>query len=113
MSKNIFKSEPTAVVFRRWPKKEGGRVIALFPYEAHDPHGMFCVSYERQGGHAGATYDGLIPRTKPVGVFDTDVKDLIHELTKIGYDLKIITKAQDGFRKRQAQAKAYRESAKK
>ncbi len=103
------KPEQTSVVFRRW---HSGGVCALFPYEAHDPNGIYCVSYEHQGQHGKADYDGMIRvHTTSVDKNDADVRDLIQELTGIGYDLKIITKASNAFEKRQAQTKAYRESA--
>lgn len=56
-------SAVTVVVFRKWPKSEGGTVLALFPYEQAS-HGL-CSSYEHVGQHGGADYAGCIGRTKP------------------------------------------------
>jgi hypothetical protein len=51
----------TPVVFRKWPKSEGGGVIALFPDE-EERSGMIG-SYESMGGH-GAASRGLVFSTK-------------------------------------------------
>ncbi len=80
----------TVVVFRRWIS---GGVIALFPYESHDKYSNCVISYEHQGQHAGADYEGVVSRTSPVNKRDQDIQDLIGELTRIGYDLDIKTRA--------------------
>jgi hypothetical protein len=59
-------TDATVVIFRKWPAREGGGVIALFPYEPanlSDP--AMCESYEHVGQHGAANYYGVIDRTKP------------------------------------------------
>jgi hypothetical protein len=55
------KGPVTPVVFRKWPKSEGGGIIALFPDE-EERNGMIG-SYEHNGQH-GAASRGLVHRTK-------------------------------------------------
>ncbi len=93
-------TEKTVVVFRRWPKKEGGGIIALFPYEPNDRFGIYCTAYGRDGGHSGADYRGLIYKTKPVKKTDPEVRSLIKELKRIGYNLEIRFRATNDFEKR-------------
>jgi hypothetical protein len=52
----------TVVIFRKWSKKEGGGILALFPYEQASPR--FCSSFEHIGQHGGADLLGCIQRTK-------------------------------------------------
>lgn len=87
----------TVVVFRRW---HCGGVCALFPYEPNDLQGLYCLSYEHVGQHGSADYDGMISRTKPVKADDPDVRDLVSELKRIGYDLDIRTRATNAHYKR-------------
>lgn len=77
----------TRVVFRRWPKSQGGGIIALFPDIPSDLAGRFCLSYEHVGQHSGADYRGMIGSTRPAAPFE--YRPLQDELTSIGYDLKI------------------------
>jgi hypothetical protein len=55
----------TEVVFRVWPKSEGGDVLALFPYDHFDAAATLCSSYQHVGGHGGADYSGCVRRTRP------------------------------------------------
>jgi hypothetical protein len=80
----------TRVVFRRWPKSQGGGIIALFPDIPSDPAGRFCLSYEHVGQHGGADYQGLIGITKPVQESSEELENLTEELQGRGYNLKII-----------------------
>jgi len=73
----------TRVVFRRWPKSQGGGIIALFPDISSDYAGRFCLSYEHIGQYGGADYQGVIRMTKPV-------RENSEELGGRGYNLKII-----------------------
>jgi hypothetical protein len=57
--------EKTIVIFRKWPKSQGGEVIALFPCEAATRDGGMCQSYERVGQHGAADPHGVVDRTKP------------------------------------------------
>lgn len=74
----------TAVIFRTF--KNGGDVIALFPFEPADNHGWFCMSYQRVGQHGGAdprlTHGATRPST-PV-----EICDLACELRSLGYSLR-------------------------
>lgn len=50
------------VIFRKWPKSEGGDVIAVFPEVEEN---FRCVaSYQHVGGHAACSR-GIIDHTKP------------------------------------------------
>ena len=71
------------VIFRTWPK---GDVIALFPdIEA----GLFsCSSYMHVGQHGAADYRYVVERTKQATI--AEYADLAVELTKIGYNLRMV-----------------------
>jgi hypothetical protein len=78
------------VVFRRWPRSQGGRIIALFPEIPSDPAGRFCLSYEHVGQHGGADYQGVIRMTKPIRENSEELENLKEELRGRGYNLKIM-----------------------
>jgi hypothetical protein len=82
-------TEKTTVVFRAWRGGNKG-IIALFPELAADSEGH-CDAYEHIGQHGGADYDGVIAQTRPAT--PAEYADLAAELTRIGYDLKIIARA--------------------
>lgn len=83
-------NEPeTLVVFRRW--RDTGGIIALFPELPSDYEGRFCDAYEHVGQHGGADYHGVVQATRPVSV--DEARDLVVELTRIGYRLKPIKRA--------------------
>lgn len=44
----------TPVIFRKWPKREGGAVIALFPCEPGSYDEYTCSSYQHVGQHGVA-----------------------------------------------------------
>lgn len=77
---------PVIVVFRKWPKSEGGDVLALFPYEIEDNVGN-CLSYQHIGQHGAANYGACIARTKPAK--PEEYAQLKAELEQIGYVLTI------------------------
>jgi hypothetical protein len=82
------KREPvTPVVFRRWPKSEGGGIIALFPGQKEN-NGLID-SYEHNGGHASASPE-LVYRTKKVT--KEEYEPLKRELERIGYNLKVMSR---------------------
>lgn len=98
---------PTTVIFRRWPKSEGGQLIALFPYEYDDYAAYKCSSYMHVGQHASADASAVISRTKAVPLTDQDVIDLTRELEDvIGYRL-VPAKVQNARLREKAQY-AYR-----
>lgn len=74
----------TRVIFRRWPKKEGGGVLAIFPRDpaTNDPH--MCSSYEHHGQHGACDPNLVVRITKPVKLTDEDVQDLKRELENYG-----------------------------
>lgn len=79
----------TAVVLRKWP--DTGDLIALFPELPSDYLGHFVDSYMHVGQHAGADYHGVIQATAAATA--EDATDLIRELERIGYRLKVIKRA--------------------
>lgn len=82
-------TEPvTFVVFRKWSAKQGGDVIALFPYEKHDYR--HCVCYEHVGQHGSALYEAVIQMTRLAT--PEEYAPLLRELTSVGYNLKVITR---------------------
>jgi len=78
------KAKNEKVIFRKWGN---GDVIALFPEIACDTIGYNCQSYMHVGQH-GAASPSLVASTKPAN--KEDYKELFDELTKLGYDLKVI-----------------------
>jgi hypothetical protein len=89
----------TAVMFRKWPKSEGGDVIALFPEELADLEGNMN-SYQHIGQHGAASPD-LIYHTKKAT--PAEYADLKEELESIGYRLRIVQR-DTGRAKRMAEA---------
>ena len=74
----------TPVIFRKWPKREGGDVIALFPTLVGDMSPYTCMSYEHVGQHGGADPQEVVWATKPAK--PAEYADLMAELKSIGYD---------------------------
>ena len=77
----------TTVIFRRFPKTDGGQLIALFPYEFDDYQGLDCASYMHVGQHGAARYTALTYCTRLVRADEPDVVELTRELETIGYRL--------------------------
>lgn len=73
----------TDVIFRKWPKSEGGGIFALFVSDpaTNDPHE--CSSYEHTGQHGAASPDGCIARTNPATL--AEYADLARELSSAPY----------------------------
>lgn len=86
----------TPVIFRKWPKSEGGDVIAFFPADAGtNDYYNTCSSYEHVGQHGSASVD-LINTLKPAK--PAEYADLKEELERIGYDdLKVYQRLQPSF----------------
>lgn len=78
------KLEKTAVIFRRYPKSQGGEVIALFPQVpgTNDPY--TCSAYVHMGQHTNADPVLVIRQTKRARLCEQDVKDLKRELEHYG-----------------------------
>jgi hypothetical protein len=78
-------TDPTVVIFRKWPAREGGGIIALFPYEpasVTDP--AICDSYEHVGQHGAANYYAVIDSTYPA--FASEYAALKSELESEPYN---------------------------
>lgn len=85
-----MKEPKTKVIFRKFPKSEGGEVIALFPAiagKAGDPY--TCSSYIHIGQHASASVD-LVRSTRLAKM--EEYKDLARELINLGYTLRIVSR---------------------
>ena len=83
----------TPVIFRKWPKREGGDVIALFPTLVGDMSPYTCNSYEHVGQHGSADPQEVVWATKPAK--PAEYADLLEELKSIGYnDLVVYQKLQ-------------------
>lgn len=82
-------TQKTAVIFRMWPKKQGGECLALFPYDICGNH--MCTSYQHTGQHSGADYDHCVSVTRPAT--SAEYAGLKAELETLGYDLRVIKRA--------------------
>lgn len=80
-------TDAVVVVFRRWPAREGGTVLALFP-GIDEGHGM-CACYEHVGQHGAADYGSCIARTRPAFLADADVLALRRELESAPYGYRL------------------------
>jgi arabinogalactan endo-1,4-beta-galactosidase len=80
----------TPVIFRKFNKRDSGEVVALFPnaYDHIKPRRDTVLSYMHVGQHADASYYSMIHISKPAN--PDEYKDLAEELTRIGYNLKVI-----------------------
>ncbi len=87
----MSEQETIIVIFRKWPKREGGDVIALFPYEKSDFEGCYCTSYQHVGQHSGADFHGVVKVTKLAT--PAEYADLKAELERIGYKLIVRKRA--------------------
>ena len=82
----------TKVIFRKFSKRDGGAVIALFPgIAATVGKPETCESYMHIGQHSAANLPGLTASLKLA--WPSEYADLEEELTRIGYDLDIRTRA--------------------
>lgn len=79
--------DKTPVVFRKWPDKHGGDVIALFPSLPGSMEPGSCLSYQRIGQHGNADCLGVIVSTKPAK--RSEYRALAKELTQVGYNLDV------------------------
>lgn len=88
----------TAVIFRKWGKRNGGGIIALFPEIPCDTYRHYCLSYEPVGQFGGADYIGVIARTLPATEEEYSV--LKRELERLGYNLAVYQRRTDRMRER-------------
>lgn len=75
----------TPVVFRKWKKKEGGEVFALFP-TIKENNGLIS-SYQHIGQHSSADYMKCIAATKPAKLREYEA--LRQELESEPYNYKL------------------------
>lgn len=77
-----YHTKPTIVVFRRW--REGGEVVALFPFQPEA--GGRCQSFMHVGQHAAADYARTLAATEPASAVESaDVRELAAELIRAPY----------------------------
>lgn len=72
--------ETIEVMFRKYTHKSG-EILAVFPYEAHDPSGRFVTCYARIGQHTGAQMTHVHSATRPAK--PTEYAELYQELKGI------------------------------
>jgi len=80
----------TPVIFRKWPKKEGGDVIALFPTLVGNMDPYTCMSYMQLGQHSSADPQEVVQATEPAK--PAEYADLLAELKSVGYDDLVVYK---------------------
>jgi hypothetical protein len=85
------KEPVTPVVFRKWPKSEGGGVIALFP--TIEENGGLVSSYEHNGQHSAASL-GLIHRTKAAKKDEYESLKRELEGAPYHYNLRVMSRVQ-------------------
>lgn len=78
--------QATRVTFRRWKGKDGEVLAILWDVDAGQ--GKFMM-YEHVGQH-GEGDIGVLSRTSPAKMSETDVKELYDELTGRGYALTVV-----------------------
>ena len=58
-------ADKTIVLFRRWGKRNGGGVIAVFPQEKNHRRPGFCMMYEHEGQHGEGSRGMVMDATRP------------------------------------------------
>lgn len=86
--------EITPVIFRKFSKKEGGEVIALFPTDlgTYDPY--TCCSYMHVGQHGSTDPQGIINCTKVAKPDEYESLKRELESAPYGYRFKVYTRMQ-------------------
>jgi len=82
MKKDTYKTD---VIFRKY--KDGGAILALFPYSVGDRNGN-VECYEHIGQHGTGDYEHCV-NTLTIPATEAEAKDLKVELESIGYDLVV------------------------
>lgn len=72
--------ETIEVMFRKYTGKSG-EILAVFPYQAHDPSGGFVTCYARVGQHSAAQMAHVHSATRPAKPAEYD--SLYRELKQI------------------------------
>lgn len=86
----LMKVQTVPVIFRRWPKREGGEVIAIFPtlVETQYPNRPpACLAYQHTGQHGGCDVF-IVDRTTLVRD-PAEYADLKRELESAPYFYKL------------------------
>lgn len=103
-----MQDEKTIVIFRRW-RKNPRTIIALFPTVPDDYTGGYCGSFEHEGQHGGADYQGVIRATVPASAGES--AELRAELMQAPYcyNLDVRRRASSAMHsKRREAARKYR-----
>lgn len=87
---------PLDVIFRIWPKAQGGDVIAVFPTLFSDFQGYNHVCYQHVGQHGGCDASHIVQMTKLAT--PEQYTTLKAELERIGYKLSVV-KRMPGYTK--------------
>lgn len=78
------------VVLRVW-RDDPDDVFALFPTDPADIDGRYCGCYQHIGQHSSADYYHCIASSRPAT--DQEAAPLLEELQQIGYNLRVIRRA--------------------
>ena len=85
----------TPVIFRVWRERGTDcEVFALFPTL---PEGRYVTSYQHIGQHSAADYGLCIKHSRPAQ--PAEYADLLEELTRIGYCLRVIRRLSPTMRR--------------
>lgn len=84
------KQPVTDVIFRVWPKSEGGDVLALFPGDPGTNSPYTCSCYQHIGQHGSADPQGCIADTKPAKVSEYAALKLELESEPYNYNLRVV-----------------------
>ena len=84
----------TDVIFRKYPKSEGGDIVALFPGDPGTSEPYTCSCYQHVGQHGSANPHGCILRTQPAQ--PEEYADLKRELegAPYSYRLRVVKRLQ-------------------
>ena len=77
----------TKTLIRMWTIDEKEELIALFP-DIKQYHDRYVLSYQTIGQHGAADYDHIMQNSRDAT--ENEYKDLLNELTGIGYNVELI-----------------------
>lgn len=90
-------TEITPVIFRKWKKRDGGGVLALFPAQCGTNDLYTCGSFEHVGQHGSADPLGVMERTNKALPKEYEALKRELEDPPYGYRLKVYKRLQRGF----------------
>lgn len=101
----------TKVIFRKWKKKYGQGLIAIFPENPTTLYNDDCDMFEVHGGHGGGDYYGILPKTTLATEEEyKPLKGLLE--TMYEYDLEVYKRyTYDMLLELRAEQKRYKEFA--